>query len=345
MKLAKRYIKQIIKEELKYLTEANVDPRTGQPLDTAAWKEKGSEFLDTPFGKQWAMAHKNNGGKYNTQTGEPIGGIANVPPQTWYTLHDMSKIYSSAQNLNQQAQANQKAATEKIAATKNYYDNQIAAVRGDSASKIAATNQQAQGQAGNQQVDPQYDEELKKAEAEVAAQQKEAAEAAKAMYNAGIGKIVKSVEDDLAKTQQELDATYASLRDEFGFNKQLKDALQKAPDRPSPLQLKVYEEIVTPYNNKTDDIMNQIDNIDQPGQLQDFLKNEWRPHVKQVRQVMRQFFEKVKAGGQLVSKGFIEIMIKSSDTKLELIRNEVKWFVQRKQNLQQQAEQYKSKMK
>lgn len=113
MKLTKSLLKNLI---LEVISEANVDQRTGYPLDDEGWSngETRQNFLNSQIGKVWLGAHRNSGGKFDTTTGVPIGGLKNFPVEKLYPFMDMIDKMNSTQ-----------------ADSEKYYNDKIAAARAE----------------------------------------------------------------------------------------------------------------------------------------------------------------------------------------------------------------------
>lgn len=300
MIISKQYLKQVIKEEMdRLLNEANnYDSKTGQPLNDQAWAKGKETFFNTAFGKLWFQVHKQNGGKFDSKAGIPVGGLKDVPANTWHQM---------AQLVNQQDINAQKAKKEMD----NYYDKKFADInkQKDELEKSIAARQKDEEEkmikklGGGKFVDGKYVPPDRNDSSNDTAKQ-----------DAG---------------KQELELVAQELQGKFNFQKTLQAALQKAPEKPTAIEKQKFNEIIQPHFNEFDKMQQEFDAItDSVETPQDFrkkvvpfLKNRFRVVIKKSTPTLNKFFWEVKNAGAVLSKPYLQMIIDHNNKEVETLRN------------------------
>ncbi len=296
MKITKQYLKQVILEETrKFLKEANnFDSKTGQPLTDDAWIKGRDYFFNTDFGKMWFNVHKQNGGKFDSKTGVPVGGLRDIPSTTWHQLAGMVK----------QQTINTEKAKQQMDA---YYDK--------------AEQQGASRQTALQATAKKSDEKAKNLQSDLEQ---------KLINKLGGGKFVdgKYVPTSPEERQQTQSAANKQIQDELNKQvsllKNLKVELQKAPDKPSAQEKQLFNSIIKPHFDKVDKITNDADKIQSPQELRNYMTNVWRPAIKETTPTIMKYYQEVKKTGQIISKPYMEIIIDSIQSDVNNLQNSLK---------------------
>ncbi len=302
MKISRIYLKNVIIEEIENaLNEANnFDSKTGQPLTDDAWVKGKDNFFNTAFGKMWFQVHKQNGGKFDSKTGIPVGGLKDVPANTWHQIAPL---------VNQQDINSQKAKKEMD----DYYDKKFADIK----QKIAAE-----------------DEKIKKLKSDEEAKMIKKLGGGKFVD----GKYVPPDRNDSSQNAEKVNAgkeqlqlVAQELEGKFNLQKNLQVAFKKAPEKPTAIEKQKFNEIVQPYFDEVDKMQEKFDAIvnsvqtpqDFTQKVAPFLNNEFTTVMSKRKNILNKFFWEVKNAGAVLSKPYLQMIIDDNNEEVKYLQKKM----------------------
>ena len=120
---------------------------------------------------------------------------------------------------------------------------------------------------------------------------------------------------------KEVSALAANLRSAYDMHKELKAAYDKAPDKHASkedfyTEKALTDEIIVPYFKEVEQMEKRSDEIDDPSELRNFLKNDFRKTIEKHPIVMKQLYSTAKQKGVALSKSILQIVLQKSAQEL-----------------------------
>ena len=121
---------------------------------------------------------------------------------------------------------------------------------------------------------------------------------------------------------KEVSALAANLQSAYNIHKELKAAYDKAPDKHANredfyAEKALTDEIIVPYFKEVEQMLKRSDEIDDPSELRNFLKNDYRQTIKKHPIVMKRLYSAAKQKGIALSKPSLQIVLQKSAQELK----------------------------
>ena len=128
---------------------------------------------------------------------------------------------------------------------------------------------------------------------------------------------------------KEVSALAANLQSAYNMHKELNAAYDKAPDKHANREdfyseKALTDEIIVPYFKEVEQMEKRSDEIDDPSELRNFMKNDFRKTIKKHPIVMKQLYSAAKQKGITLSKPILQIVLQKSARELQHARERLK---------------------